>query len=310
MFNFTKGQGGEIVIRFTEELVGDVTGIAPYPTNGYEERMTNKGLATTSNQYSATYSADKAFDDKTSTYWQTRLALPQWLQIELVTPIAVNKFRWYIGGSNRPNGFELQGSNDGSTFTTIYTGSSTNTTGWKDFNFDNSIRYKYYKWNITSRYSSYVDIYEIELYYMHPLGNEKAFAVSGKQYEYINGALVDKIYQVVNVKTYAEDKKCVLLTFDTFSRFSTVEGSLTVSYDASKGNLAGAGGAVASFTREFTPQDLIPEPNPHITENVSVAPSIEIDFMPIDYVNSYETENISVAPSIEIEFINVAIINP
>lgn len=102
----------------------------------------------------------------------------------------------------------------------------------------------------------------------------------------------------------------ILITMKPLSRFASVEGDLTVSYDASKGNLTGVGGAVESFQVEFAPTDLIPEPNPHIEEYITVSPSIEVDFIPIDYVNSYETENISVAPSIEIEFINVAIINP
>lgn len=102
----------------------------------------------------------------------------------------------------------------------------------------------------------------------------------------------------------------ILITFEDLKRFNNVEGNLTVLYDASKGNLSGLGGAVESFTEVFTPTDLIPEPNPHIEEYISVAPSIEIDFITIDYVKRYVEEYISASPEIEIQFIDITIENP
>ncbi len=107
-----------------------------------------------------------------------------------------------------------------------------------------------------------------------------------------------------------EPQDKILITMDWWGKFNNIEGDLTVSYDATKGNLTGAGGAVESFSKTFTPQDLIPEPNPHVEEYITVAPIVELDYIPIDYINGFATEQITVAPSIEIVFEEVEIINP
>lgn len=141
-------------------------------------------------------------------------------------------------------------------------------------------------------------------------GNVGAFTITGKQRKHINGELIDGDYQIDKIEKHLEIENAILITFKVFNRFPTVEGSITISYDASKGNLTGAGGAVESFTKTFTPKDLIPEPNPHIEEYISVAPSIEIDFITIDYVGRYVEEYISASPEIEIEFKDITIVNP
>lgn len=107
----------------------------------------------------------------------------------------------------------------------------------------------------------------------------------------------------------------IRIVMDDYSRFPTVEGDLTVEYDASLGNLAGSGGAVESFIETFTPTGLIPEPNPGIEESVTVAPAeLTVDFIPIAYINAYDEDEgntITVAPAtLEVELIHTSIINP
>lgn len=104
----------------------------------------------------------------------------------------------------------------------------------------------------------------------------------------------------------------IRIVMDEFSRFPTVEGNLTVEYDASVGNLAGRGGFVESFVEVFTPTDLVPEPNPNQQETIEVAPvELTVDLLPVEYVGAYNEETISVAPvELTVELIHTSIINP
>ena len=143
--------------------------------------------------------------------------------------------------------------------------------------------------------------------------NVAAFSVSGKQYKYVNGPLLDMTYQVVGVEMHPTELKTILLTFADLSRFPTVEGDLTISYDASEGDLAGIGGAVESFTRVFTPLDLIPEPNPNQAETITVVPIITLDYQEVAYLKGYakETNAITVSPaSVTLVLTDITIINP
>jgi hypothetical protein len=106
----------------------------------------------------------------------------------------------------------------------------------------------------------------------------------------------------------------IRIVMDEFSRFPTVEGNLTVEYDATVGNLAGSGGAVESFIETFTPIDLAPEPNPNQQETIEVAPvELTVDLLPVEYINRYaeETDLITIAPvELTVELIHISIINP
>jgi hypothetical protein len=144
-------------------------------------------------------------------------------------------------------------------------------------------------------------------------GNTAAFLVQGKQYKYVNGPLIDKAYIVTKIEPHPTEPNAILLTVDNLSRFPTVEGELTITYDASKGNLAGAGGAVESFARTFTPTDLIPEPNPGIQENITAQPTITVVINDIEYSKHYHTEpdHITAAPAtVTVVITDVGIINP
>jgi hypothetical protein len=141
-------------------------------------------------------------------------------------------------------------------------------------------------------------LYAFKILEAIPKGNELAFTVTGKQYKYINGELLDMNYKVISVEPHPTELNAILLTFDVLSRFPTVEEQLTVTYDASKGNLSGAGGSIESFTQVFTPTDLIPEPNPGIQESITVSPEIILEFLEVEYLNLYNgTETLTGAPA-------------
>lgn len=192
----SKGLGQKIGIKFTEDLVEDVTGWVPEPVT-HGDYFRPIGVATGSSQYSS-YAPSNAFDGSTSSYWYTRTAGDQWVQIELAEPTWIYGFRWYVGDSYRPNGFDFQGSNDGEIWEGILTGNSPGATGWHEFPTDSPKQYKYYRWTVISRYASYLYVYEIEL--LGAVGNERAFTVTGKEYQYVNGPLIDKEYRVDKVE--------------------------------------------------------------------------------------------------------------
>ena len=143
-------------------------------------------------------------------------------------------------------------------------------------------------------------------------GSVSAFSITGKEYKYVHGALMDKIYTVVSVEPHPTEPKSILLTIDWWSRFNNIEGDLTISYDASKGSLEGAGGAVESFEIEFTPEDLIQTPNPNEEELIKAYPyEIVLDLNELEYKNGYLEETIKAYPyAIVLTLTDVGEINP
>lgn len=304
----SKGLGQKLAIKFTEVLSGDVTGWVPEPVT-HGDYFRPIGVATGSSQYS-NYAPSRAFDGSTSSYWQTRTSGDQWVQIELAEPAWVYGFRWYVEASYRPNGFNFQGSNDGEIWEDILTGNSPNETGWHEFHTDSPRQYKYYRWTITSRYSSYLYVYEIEL--LEAVGNEGALTITGEEYQYVNGPLITKEYKAISVEKHPDysDDKHLLVTLHPQRRFNNVEGALTVQYDQSQGSLRGRGGPVEGFTETFTPTDLEPKPNPHVAENLEVSAEVNVTFTKVTYNQRYADEQITVSATATVDFVYVGIINP
>lgn len=112
--------------------------------------------------------------------------------------------------------------------------------------------------------------------------------------------------------TVPQDK--IVITMDWWGRFNNVEEKIKVVYDATKGNLQGAGGAVESFEVEFTPTDLVQTPNPHVVEHLKAYPyEINLDFKEIDFQSRYviEEEHLKAYPyEITLDLKHVSEINP
>ena len=140
-----------------------------------------------------------------------------------------------------------------------------------------------------------------------------AFTVTGQEYKFIHGPLLNKTYTIQTVQKHPSlGDNYIQLIMNDLSRFPTVEGDLTVEYDATIGNLVGQGGGVESFTQTFTPEDLIPEPNPNQQETIEVAPVLlTVDLLPVEYVNRFTEDTITIAPvELTVELIHISIINP
>ena len=287
----SKADGSLIAVRFDKRLSDDVTGLLPDPIGGTEERKITNMQIVASNVYSV-YVAQNYIDGSTGTYWQTRLTLPQYVTLTPYGSFPVSKIRIYNGASYRTNAFTFQGSNDGENFDTITTGNCANATGWNEFTFDNTTPYAYYRLIIESAYTTgRLYAYELELYYTKSVGQEVAFSVTGQEYDHVGGALVDGDYQVESVERHPTDSDALLLTMNPLKRFNNVVGNLTVVYNASLGTLSKIV-ALASFSQEFTPTDLLAKPNPLNEEHVlaSIIPTIAA--MAVTYKYGYAEEYI------------------
>lgn len=283
---WTIADGEKIALQFTEEITSGVSNII-----GYAYRQLTDAVVTTLNQYSTSYPASclTDCDASTSTYWYGTTAV-NWIMLQFGRARVATGFRWYIASSSYyPLTFIISGSNDGTTWTQFggtFTG--TGVTGWQEFTFTNSTGYKNYRINTLTASSSRLYISELQL--LIEYGNEKAFTVSGHQYDMQpDGTLIEGSYQVEGVSAYLGNDHAILLTMQPLKRFHNVEGSLAVSYDSTIGNLAGAGGPVESFSVSFTPDALVQKPNPHDPEHIEIAGiSVTAPLIRIYYSN-YQT---------------------
>lgn len=117
-------------------------------------------------QSSTSYAATNAIDDSTSSYWRCNSPTGAYITLKLTAPETITKVRLYIGNTSyRATEWRLSGSNDGAVFEDIYTGTTTNATGWQEFFFENSVPYQYIRWTCVSGAStSRLYLYEIEVF--------------------------------------------------------------------------------------------------------------------------------------------------
>jgi len=296
----SKSDGLKIGIRFTEDLVGEIT---PIPITF----DTQSGDWTVNGTYGGT--VDSVKDESTSTYWQSRSTSNY---IQIIRPnTKLLGFKIYKGSSYRPSTYTTRTSEDGSTYTDIYSGSLVAETGWETITFENPIISGYFRFNFG--YSSRLYLYELVLIveeYDNLVVND--FIVTGQEYQYVNGSLIDKRYKVTNYEPHPTEPKSILITLDWWNRFNNVEDKIKVLYDASKGSLMGAGGAVESFEIEFTPQDLIQTPNPNVQETIKAYPyEIIADLKEVTFNNAYPQETVKAYPySIVLTLTDIGEINP
>lgn len=114
--------------------------------------------------------ATMAFDGDASTFWETNGTSTGWVQAQLAVAVALTGYSLTSrsGFTTRaPKDWTFQGSNDGSTWTTLDT--RTGVTSWtggdtKTFTFSNSTAYLYYRVNVTANNgNAYLTIVECNL---------------------------------------------------------------------------------------------------------------------------------------------------
>lgn len=310
----SKGEGKKITIKFTEDLVGDVSGLTPIPV-GYRAGDVDVAQGKAVTVGNASYGAGaSAVDGNNSSYWGTYSTLPWWIIIDLVETKKTAGF--YILQSNasyRAKTYTIEGSNDSGIWFTIQTGELDNITE-QTIEYPAS-DYRYIRLSFTNYWSSSrAYIYTLKILEAVGMGNEGAFNVPGKEHKYVRGPLLDREYKPISVERHPTVDKAILLTFPTRGEFNNAEGELIVEYDATKGNLSGQGGAVESFTEVFTPLGLIQSPNPGIEETITAnIVQVIAEFSTVEYTKGYtiEAEKITAAPvSVTATLLHTSVVNP
>lgn len=141
----------------------------------YETKMTSNNapsplVALASGHYSTSYTYYRAFDGVDTTSWITTNGFTTgWIQLDFGVPTPVNKLIMTPRTETltaSPKDFEVLGSHDGANFVVL--GTFVNQTGWatggkRQFSFENSTSYRYYRVNVTKNdgYTGYTSIAEI-----------------------------------------------------------------------------------------------------------------------------------------------------
>lgn len=133
-------------------------------TYGSTDRCTG-GTASADNEEGANV-ASRAFDDNNTTYWNSVTAMPHWLKYAFAAGVS-----WKISKVTiRPVldygilNFNVQGSNDDSSYTTLYSGTCANSETVQTFTFTNPTAYRYIKINVTSGSNNQCATTEVAMY--------------------------------------------------------------------------------------------------------------------------------------------------
>jgi hypothetical protein len=122
--------------------------------------------------------------------------------------------------------------------------------------------------------------------------------------------------KVSELRVYLESyslQNLLELDIEPTARFNNNEGDITIVYDQNIGVLQGEGGYVESFTRVFTPVELVSLPNPHRSSSTSIAASPAVNFIRIYYsqINGAKLSKGRYQPtSIKVTLTQVGVVNP
>jgi hypothetical protein len=144
------------------EYASDALAQAAYVTNAtYGSDVLTGGTPSVDSVFGVDYEADMAVDDNAGTWWASaNTALPHWFKYDFGAGNSKKIERVTLKGYNETGicskDFTVQGSNNDSDWTTLYTGQMTNDENVQTFTFNNSSFYRYYKINCTSVYNTYL----------------------------------------------------------------------------------------------------------------------------------------------------------
>lgn len=100
---------------------------------------------------------------------------------------------------------------------------------------------------------------------------------------------------IIDIHAVGDDRH-MILEMGPYERINNAVGPVTVSYDKTNGNLQGVEGDVESFTRQFTPVDILLKPNPMVTENVTIAGIQGTGTRTrVYYTDAYTSEHVGIA---------------
>ena len=299
---------GAIKITFDRPIINDPEVVLS--TEAYKPIGDPYAGATliSSGTYSSSYPIERAFDGSTSNYWRAANgAVGNWIGKNFNTPTTIDKVRIYVGNTTYTvNAYEIQGSDDGSAWTTVASGNFANTTGWKEASFEPAA-YQYWRLITVSMYStSRWYVYELEFCKTRNVYDVPGWTVTSQEYRHVPGTeLLSKTHTVRKV-TKSADSMSVTLWLDMYSRMKAPSGLVTVSYDKTLGNLKGMGNMqVESFVLAFTPANITPVPDVGVSEQITLTPTATPVHTHVYYTNSQGEERITLTPSVTATLIHI-----
>lgn len=238
----------------------------------YYKPIFESGFSIIKSGENASYPATRAFDGDESTYWRSvsSPSSPQWVGTNFGTQITLTKINVRMDySSGRINAYEIQGSNDGTNYTTITGGNFLNVSGFQEVLFSSST-YQYWRVYATSKYSSYYSINEIIFYNTRNIYATDGWAISA--YEPLTspgGPIILTNYKVLKI-TKSEDNMSIVVWIDPRNTIRYPQGSINILFT---GQLFGSGNvSVVPFSINFVPSNIVPVFRPHDPENISIAP--------------------------------------
>ena len=247
--------------------------------------------------YNDSYLIDLAFDKDNATYWRASSTTgPVWIGMGFGKPVAVAKVRVRMDySSGRINAYEVHGSDDAVTWTTLTSGNLANSSGDQYITFTQAT-YRFWRLYATSKHSSYFTVSELEFLSARDTYNVAGWSiVSDENMFEPGGATIQRALNVRKV-TKSVDGLSVYLWLNMLYRMRASD-LITVTYSKATGNLIGAGEKqVENFVLSFAPSGVNKIENPHYNqENISVALSAVPSLIQIYYVDAQDIENISLA---------------
>ena len=154
-------------------------------TLSYSDDLCTGGTATASSNFQGIYPPERAFDNDPAVSWISYSGSPQWIQYDFGVGTTQTAIQYKLTVSNPVQhawgAWTFQGSNNGSSFTTIDTQTGITWTNGetKTFNsFTNTTAYRYYRFDITS-FPVYAEMAEIEI-----MGPALTFSAGDTAYVY------------------------------------------------------------------------------------------------------------------------------
>ena len=137
-------------------VIGDVPRVSP--NNMTANSTPSPFVASASSEYSGAYQAYNCFNSSLNWYWAGSGALPQWVQIDLGSSKAASKYMMTTRPDNATHqflGWTLEGSNNGSTWTTADTRTKALGAGAEVtfYTMTSPGTYRYWRWTFTSSQS-------------------------------------------------------------------------------------------------------------------------------------------------------------
>ena len=205
------------------EYATDTLAQAAYVSDGldvYGDNFITGGTPSADTEFSGDYDAAKACDGNVSTYWSsTNTTHPHWWKYDLGAAVTktARKLTLNLANATHLRNFTLQGSNDDSAWTTIYTGVHANTAGSQTFLFENLTAYRFYKVEGTDNWepSNWMSITEIYLYEITTAQSLQSYSESTIK---LQGS-----YSLKGVATTGALNKTLTKTFSPVKDFSLID---------------------------------------------------------------------------------------